>query len=365
MHAEEPRRRHASRFTPRALAWAPRLAQIVITRRCNIDCGYCNEYDKTSEPVPAERIRAYVDKLAELACWFVEFTGGETLLHPELVELVRYASSYRFYERWIITNGYLLTPEIVDRLNDAGLTHLQISIDGVEPNATTVKVLRPLRRKLEMLAARARFEVQVNAVLGAANAEEALVVVKTAVELGLTPRVSVIHDERGGMKLDERGRTILREVNEAMGRRWNESRDYRTRLLRDGAAPFKCRAGSRYLYIDEFGLVNWCSQQRGVFTRPIIEYGWNDLREQFRTEKGCSATCTVGCARTASRFDEWRSQPVRAPATHRAPAENEGALIPAHRLVGRVAPPPRRSQAAWRAGQANAGKLMAADSSTR
>jgi MoaA/NifB/PqqE/SkfB family radical SAM enzyme len=332
----------------RALAWGPGLAQMVVTRRCNIDCGYCNEYDKTSPPVPKETVKKWLDKLAELACLFVEFTGGETLLHPDIVELVRYASALDFPRRWIITNGYLLSADLIDRLNDAGLTHLQISIDGVTPNATTVKVLKPLRKKLETLAARAKFTVQVNAVLGAASSAEVLEVTRTTRELGWKPRVCVVHDESGSMALDEEGKRILAEISGAVGWRWKESGDYRSKLLRDGRADFKCRAGSRYLYIDEFGLVNWCSQQRGVFTKPILEYTWDDLREQFETKKDCAPTCTIGCVRSSSQFDEWRPQPRTAPAPHRAPAVNESRLIPASALRPRPAPPARRSQTTWR-----------------
>ena len=118
--------------------------------------------------------------------------------------------------------------------------------------------------------------------------------------------------------------------------------------MRDGVADFKCRAGSRYLYIDEYGLVNWCSQQRGVFTKPLLEYTWADLREQFYTVKGCAPTCTVGCVRTASRFDEWRAQDLAAPAPHRTPAINETALIPVTALKPRPAAHVKRSQTQWR-----------------
>jgi MoaA/NifB/PqqE/SkfB family radical SAM enzyme len=348
MSPANPARRRSMLASWRAIAYGPALAQIVITRRCNIDCGYCNEYDKTSRPVPKELIQRYMDKLAELALLSCELTGGETLLHPEVVELVAYMTKVGFPHRWIITNGYLLSAETIDRLNDAGLTHLQISVDGVTPTATTVKVLKPLRKKLETLATRARFVVQVNAVLGATNAGEAAEVARTARELGFRPRVSVIHDGQGAMALDGDGVQALRSIHAAVGRRFNESGDYRRRLIETGEADFRCRSGSRYLYIDEFGLVNWCSQQRGVFTKPILEYTWDDLREQFHTKKGCSPTCTIGCARSASRFDEWRAQDLVTDAPHRAPARNQEALIPATALVARGAPPIKRSQATWR-----------------
>jgi MoaA/NifB/PqqE/SkfB family radical SAM enzyme len=337
--------------SPRAVLYGPQLVQIVVTRRCNIDCGYCNEYDKTSEPIPADNIRRYVDKLAELGCMNVEYTGGETLLHPELPALVRYASEYRFLERWIITNGYLLTEAVIDQLNEAGLTHLQISIDGVKPTATTVKTLQPLQKKLELLARHAAFKVQVSAVLGATNAGEAIEVLRVVRELGFRPRVSVLHDGRGALALDEQSRELLRKLNETGGKRWRESRDYRTRLLVDGRAEFKCRAGARYLYVDEFGLVNWCSQQRGVFTKPLLEYTEDDLREQFYVQKDCAPTCTVGCVRTASKWDEWRAQPNRQEHPHRTPALNEEALLPVSLLRPRGGPAPKRSQASLRAGK--------------
>jgi len=321
---------------------------MVVTRRCNIDCGYCNEYDKTSAPVPLERLKQQVDHLAALSCAVMEFTGGETLLHPDILPLIAHASKGPFYERWIISNGYLLSPAIVDGLNDAGLTNLQISIDGLTPNATTVKVLKPLRKKLDMLASRARFRVQVNAVLGAANGDEVLEVARTARELGFIARVSVIHDDHGAMSLDAKGRALLAELHETVGQKWEESGNYRHRLMTEGSAPFHCRAGSRYLYIDEHGLVNWCSQQRGVFTKPFLEYGWADLKEQFYTVKDCAPTCTVGCVRTASRFDEWREQPLRPEVVHRAPARNEGELIPASALLQRQPEKRKRSQMDWR-----------------
>jgi MoaA/NifB/PqqE/SkfB family radical SAM enzyme len=335
-------------MSPRALAWAPFMAQLVVTRKCNLDCGYCNEYDKTSPPVPTEHVKRWIDKLDELRCVIIEYHGGEPLLHPDIVPLVAHAARKGFFERWIITNGYLLSEEIIDRLGDAGLTNLQISIDGVTPSATTVKVLKPLRKKLEMLSRRARFKVQVNAVLGAANKGEAVEVTRTAQDLGFTPRVCVIHDEHGAMSLDEQDRRALDEIQGIIGQRFKESGDYRHRLLTEGTAPFRCRAGGRYLYIDEYGLVNWCSQQRGVFTKPLLEYTWDDLREQFNTVKDCAPQCTVGCVRSASRFDEWRAQELRPAAVHRSPARNEEALIAPSTLVGRVAPKARRSQADWR-----------------
>src|SRR5215813_4664170 len=82
----------------------PLLVQIIPIRRCNIDCGYCNEYDKVSAPVPSEVLKRRIDKLDELGTSVVAFSGGEPMLHPELDDLILYIRS-RGMMAGLITNG--------------------------------------------------------------------------------------------------------------------------------------------------------------------------------------------------------------------------------------------------------------------
>src|SRR5438128_11999101 len=111
----------------------PLLVQIIPIRRCNIDCGYCNEYDKVSDPVPTAVLTARIDKLASLGTSVVAFSGGEPMLHPELDALIRHIRD-RGMMAGLITNGYFLVPARIQALNRAGLDFLQISIDNVEPH---------------------------------------------------------------------------------------------------------------------------------------------------------------------------------------------------------------------------------------
>src|SRR5687767_6396047 len=67
----------------------PLLVHIIPIRRCNIDCGYCNEYDKVSPPVPIDTMIERIDRLAALRTSVVAFSGGEPLLHPQLDDLIR------------------------------------------------------------------------------------------------------------------------------------------------------------------------------------------------------------------------------------------------------------------------------------
>src|SRR5579862_4083553 len=106
----------------------PVMAQIVPMRRCNLACAYCNEYDDVSKPVPIDEMLRRIDHLARLGTSIITISGGEPLLHPELDEII---ARIRHHGRMagMITNGYLLVPERIQRLNKAGLDHLQISIE--------------------------------------------------------------------------------------------------------------------------------------------------------------------------------------------------------------------------------------------
>lgn len=139
------RRLREARMFARAMESArhPIMAQIVPTRRCNLTCAYCNEYDHHSQPVPTAEMLARVDRLAALGTTIVDISGGEPLLHPDLDEIVR-RIRIRGMLAGLITNAYLLSVERIERLNRAGLDHLQISI-GEILRPVLHGVLRPSR----------------------------------------------------------------------------------------------------------------------------------------------------------------------------------------------------------------------------
>src|SRR5213078_3216860 len=111
----------------------PILAHIIPMRRCNLACAYCNEYDKVSDPVPLDVIRRRIDKLASFGTSVITISGGEPMLHPEIYEIIRTVRKHGMISG-LISNGYYMTPERIEKLNEAGLEHLQISIDNVVPD---------------------------------------------------------------------------------------------------------------------------------------------------------------------------------------------------------------------------------------
>jgi hypothetical protein len=125
----------------------PILAHVVPIRRCNLSCAYCNEFDRHSAPVPLEEMFRRIDRLAELGTTAVHLSGGEPLLHPDLDDIIQRVRQ-RGMLAGLLTNGYLLTRERIERLNGAGLDQLQISIDNVTPDNVSMKSLKVLDRKL-------------------------------------------------------------------------------------------------------------------------------------------------------------------------------------------------------------------------
>src|SRR6188472_1653079 len=179
----------------------PIMAHLIPIRRCNLSCAYCNEYDDHSKPIPLDTVRERIDKLADLKTSIVTLSGGEPILHPDLDDIIR-----RMRERGVIagmiTNGYLLTADRIKRLNDAGLDHMQISIDNVMPDDVSKKSLKVLDKKLQLLAEHSNFHVNINSVIGGGirNPQDALVVSRRAIELGFTSTVGIIHDHEGQLR---------------------------------------------------------------------------------------------------------------------------------------------------------------------
>jgi MoaA/NifB/PqqE/SkfB family radical SAM enzyme len=287
----------------------PLMVNLVVTRRCNLSCGYCHEYDHSSPPVPLAALRERIDHLARLRSVIVTLTGGEPLLHPDLVPVVAHVRE-RGMTPALNTNGFLLTAERIRALNHAGLYALQLSVDAVTPNATTAKALKPLLPKLGLLAEHAAFRVRVNTVLGAAPPEEALAVVRAAIAHGFDAKCALVRRSDGTpVPLDERSRAVYDEIARLEGRSLGLlGEGFQGKLLREGRVEWKCRAGARFFHVCEDGLVHLCGPRYGEPARALADYGREDLRRAFDAPKACAPTCPVAYAHMVSRVDRFRRQ---------------------------------------------------------
>jgi MoaA/NifB/PqqE/SkfB family radical SAM enzyme len=295
----------------------PLLAHIIPIRRCNLACEYCNEYDDFSKPVPTNVMFQRVDKLGALGTSVVTISGGEPLLHPELDEIIRRIRQNGMVAG-MITNGYLLMPDRIQQLNNAGLEWLQISIDNVNPDEVSKKSLKVLDKKLQMLAEHAEFHVNINSVVGGGvkNPQDALTVGRRALELGFSSTIGIIHDGQGQLQpLGDEERRVYHEMKAMEKRSFTRVNSFQDNIALGKPNEWRCRAGARYLYICEDGLVHYCSQQRGYPAIPLEKYTVEDIRREYLTEKGCAPHCTVSCVHQVSIFDAWRGEQHPAPAS--------------------------------------------------
>ena len=302
----------------------PLLVHIIPMRRCNLSCTYCNEYDTHSPPVPTVEMLRRIDRLAFFGTSVVTISGGEPLMHPDLDKIVQRIRHHGMIAG-MITNGYLLTGERIERLNRAGLEYLQISIDNLTPDDVSMKSLKVLDKKLLMLAEHAEFHVNINSVVGGGirNPEDAVVIAHRAVELGFTTTLGIIHDGDGQLRpLVDVEQNVYRTVRDIGKHGFARFIDFQDDIAYGRPHQWRCRAGARYLYICEDGLVHYCSQQRGYPGIPLDKYTFEDMRREYYTSKGCAPNCTVSCVQQISITDNWRS-----PQTLEGPKKRPESLV--------------------------------------
>jgi MoaA/NifB/PqqE/SkfB family radical SAM enzyme len=223
----------------------------------------------------------------------------------------------------MITNGYLLTADRIQRLNRAGLDHMQISIDNLMPDDVSKKSLKVLDKKLQLLSEHADFHVNINSVVGGGihNPHDALVVGRRARQLGFTSTVGIIHDGDGQLRpLADQERDVFMKMKAMERSNYSRLNWFQNNIAMGKPNDWKCRAGARYIYICEDGLVHYCSQQRGYPGTPLSQYTVEDIKREFLTEKGCAPHCTVSCVHQVSYMDFWR-----APQTLQPTPKSDGA----------------------------------------
>ncbi len=179
-----------------------------------------------------------------------------------------------------------------------------------------------------MLAEHADFHVNINSVVGGGTAhpQDALVIGKRAVELGFTSTIGIIHDGSGQLQpLGEEEKRIYHEMQALEKSSFTRINKFQDNIAKGQPNDWRCRAGARYLYICENGLVHYCSQQRGYPGIPLAEYTRDHLRREYLTEKSCAPHCTVSCVHQVSIFDSWRAP--------QQPAPTQPTPVPAEELV--------------------------------
>jgi MoaA/NifB/PqqE/SkfB family radical SAM enzyme len=285
------------RALPRAIDQRPIWAQLNVTWRCNLDCAYCTEYDNTKGDVPYETLVARIEKCRELGVLHTDLIGGEPLLHPELLQLFEQIRA-RGMTSGMTTNGFLLTPDKLDRLLGAGLGRLQISVDGARPTRGTPKSLKTLKGKIELCAGRPIW-FRVNTVLCDETLDSVEEVARFCFDRGVGVNFSVVH-ERGRLRRRLNNGRYLEKI------RWLRAEkqagrpvatpyfllDYYEQTLSGAPPRWTCLAGQKCFYVAADGGFHYCAH-----VPPAGDFAAVTAADLARNggPKGCESNCGVDC----------------------------------------------------------------------
>ena len=307
--------RHCSR--PSTRSWSTSSPM----RRCNLDCGYCNEYDQVSKPVPLEEMKLRLDYLAAMGTSIITISGGEPLLHPELEEIIRHIRKHGMIAG-MITNGFCSA--------ESALTASTMPASNISRSASITSAPTKFPKKFEdagqppgMAFAVRGFssQHQLRARQWRKNPEDALSIAHHAIELGFST-VGIIHDGMGQLKaLNDRQIQIFEEIMNLGKRSFSRFNEFQHNVARGKEHHWRYRSGSRYLYICEDGLVHWCSQQRGYPGIPLSKYTPEMRHREYFTDKFCGPRCTVSCVQQIGILDNWRDPQNLKPMPMSPPAD--------------------------------------------
>ncbi len=113
---------------------APIGVELKLTNQCNLRCMHCiaDSGQITNEELSLSEILSTIDELVRMKVFYIGFTGGEPLLHPDLFNIINYTTKAGI-RTGITTNGTLITPDVAKKLRKSGAWLVRVSMDGHTP----------------------------------------------------------------------------------------------------------------------------------------------------------------------------------------------------------------------------------------
>jgi PqqA peptide cyclase len=183
-----------------------------LTHRCPLHCVYCSnpkELARRERELPASAWARVLGEAAQMGALQADFTGGEPLARPDLVEIIRAARGAGLYAS-IITSGLPLDEKRLEEIIGAGLDHLQLSFQGAEEeSASEFSGTRTHAQKLRVAewVKRHRIGLTLNFVIHRGNLHQLEEMIALAEQIG-PQRVEFAHVQYYGWAFANRARLL-------------------------------------------------------------------------------------------------------------------------------------------------------------
>ena len=291
----------------------PWCASFELTHNCNARCQHCHRGEHVAETLATPQTLLAVCR--ELKPVVAILSGGEPLLRPELLEIVRTLKAGCAPLRvFVNTNGALLTPARFDDLVRAGVDEVLVSLDYPDERHDGFRRIPGLfgriRALLGELPPRERRRVVLTTVLHAENFREAPAVARLALGWGVNANFSAYTALRtndmsllvSGDDVPAFGQVVeeLIAFKRAHGNVLTSDWVLRqmVRFFANGGRLGRCRAGERMVVVNPDGTLSPC----GLLVRDYRTHG--ELKREFTARNECSAcyTSTRGTSERPARY---------------------------------------------------------------
>jgi MoaA/NifB/PqqE/SkfB family radical SAM enzyme len=290
---------------------------VQVSNRCNLSCGFCSFWER---PARREDEMSLADfevisaKLAEAGSMIISIEGGEPLMRPDIVGIVR--AFARHHHPILFTNGWRVTEELARELWAAGLSEIGVSIDYATParhdahrgqKGTFAAAMRAVDI-LRDTAPHGRRQVALMTVLMLDNADEMEDLLKISAEKGVNHQTTLI-SVGGDGRADTANKMLPRPGTgaklAALKARYPHFIAFSGYI--EGIDPFlegrvaqrsTCWAGERFLNIDHMGEVSPCIEKLHLRAGNLRRDPWSVVAARLRgfdeETKGC-ADCFTSC----------------------------------------------------------------------
>ncbi len=313
------------KFVPKLIAWE-------VTRSCNLNCVHCragSERGPYEGELTTEEIFRIMQEIKEVGNPIIILTGGEPLLRKDIFEISKKAIELGF-KPVLATNGTLIDEEVAEKIKDAGIARVSISLDGASAEAHDMfrgvkGAFEGAMKGIEALK-KTGIPIQINTTVTAVNAQELPKIHELAKQIGaVAHHIFVLVPVGRGKKLEEGALSpekyeeilnwfydqretsglqlkatcapmyyrILRQRAKAEGKKV----DFETFGL--DAVTRGCLAGTGFCFISHIGIVQTCGYLEipcGDLKKQSFKDVWenskvfNDLRD-FSKYKGKCGRC--------------------------------------------------------------------------